>query len=186
MANDGFGGIGPAECPSIHALSSPGGFDLPADFTYDDGSDYEEEDVAEEDVSDGYAFEDRSLEFEMRLFQPPAFAAVSTPGELRRALRRGVNHIVLIQHMDLIDAKTEPDLPRQMEALDNAVGRVLNTTLSIVVRPSHTSTTTSLQATSAQARPAVLLEISRCIVMPHRSTACAAKHGTAHMRTAAE
>lgn len=112
-------------------------FRLPADFAYDDEGDYEEEVVAEGDLSDGYAFEDRSTQFESLLLRPPVFAAVSTPEELRKALQAGVNHIVVIKHMDLINARTEPDLPRQMEALDNAVGRVLNTTLSIVVRPLH-------------------------------------------------
>jgi len=112
-------------------------FRLPADFAYDDEGDYEEEVVAEGDLSDGYAFEDRSTQFESLLLRPPVFAAVSTPEELRKALQAGVNHILVIKHMDLINARPEPDLPRQMEALDNAVGRVLNTTLSIVVRPLH-------------------------------------------------
>lgn len=130
LAADGFGSIGPGECPSIHALALPGHLGLSPDFDdYADG-DYEVERVELDYVVDAFGYNDDIVQF-----VAPEFATVSTRGELRRRLRQGVSHIVVTQHLDLINAQTEPDLPKEFEALNNAVGRVKNTTLSIVVRP---------------------------------------------------
>lgn len=122
-----FGSIGAGDCPSIHAATWPGHFDLPDSNEYA-GGDYTEEDVNPEDVLDAFGYDEGIL-----ASIPPEFAAVSTPDEFQAALRAGVNHIVLKAHLDMIDSTPEPDLQR-VEALDGAIGRVLNTTLSIMVR----------------------------------------------------
>ena len=61
------------------------------------------------------------------------FRAVATAEELQEALRAGTNHILVTAHLNAADVVPERDLQVQ-EALSNAVGRVLNTTLSISVR----------------------------------------------------
>ena len=129
VAADGFGAIGPGECPSIHAQAMPGHFGVSPDFDDHADGDYEEERVPLDEVFDAFGYEEGFLQF-----IPREFAAVSDGRQLQRALQDGVNHIVVTQHLDLIDTRTVPDLPEEFLGLDSAVGRVLNTTLSIVVR----------------------------------------------------
>lgn len=62
-----------------------------------------------------------------------AFAAVATAEELQEALVRGTNHILITAHLDATDVEPVEDLEMR-EALNSAVGRVQNTTLSISVR----------------------------------------------------
>ena len=128
VATDGFGAIGPAECPSIHAQGLRGHSDVSPDYIDYVNGDYDYERVPQDNVFDGFGYEEGFLQF-----IPPAFAAVSNGRELQRALRDGASHIVVTQHLDLIDTRTVPDLPEEKLSLDHAVGRVKNTTLSIVV-----------------------------------------------------
>lgn len=130
VVSQGLGSIGPAECPSIHAQATPGSFDLPQEFAYYDDGDYDEEEVPEDNVFDAFPFE----EPDPSIPRTTLFASVSTPEEFQTALREGVIHIVVTQHLDMVDSETEPDLQPPIEALNNAVGRLSNTTLSIVVR----------------------------------------------------
>lgn len=75
---------------------------------------------------------------ELRIIPDPIggvrpFRAVATAEELQEAMRRGTNHILITAHLDATEVTPERDLEMR-EVLDNAVGRVLNTTLSISVR----------------------------------------------------
>eukprot|EP00892_Ulva_mutabilis_P000458 jgi/Ulvmu1/10412/UM062_0007.1 len=87
------------QCPSVHAGSWPGHYDLPSDADYYDG-DYTTVDVSDTDVS--AAFELGEL------------------GELT----------VPLTHLDMVDSTPVRDL-RNREALNNAVGRVDESTISI-------------------------------------------------------
>eukprot|EP00892_Ulva_mutabilis_P000479 jgi/Ulvmu1/10431/UM062_0027.1 len=119
------GAISSGDCPSIHAASWPGHFDLPGDVVEFSAGDYTEADVDDEDVLDAFMYEEG-----VTTTIAPEFAVVDTPDEFQDALRAGVNHIVLTAHLDMVDSQPEPDLEGE-EALDGAIGRVLNTTLSI-------------------------------------------------------
>lgn len=112
------GAIGAADCPSLLALGRPGRFMI------DDGQvNYAQSYDLEEGEEGQYDYD----EYE------PEFAAVGTPDELQDALRAGTNHIVITAHLDMTASTPEPDL-NKLEALNSAIGRVSNTTLSIVVR----------------------------------------------------
>ena len=58
----------------------------------------------------------------------------TSPSRFQDAIRAGVKHIVLTEHMDMTAVRTEIDMDPAEEALSTAVGRVAFTTRSIVVR----------------------------------------------------
>lgn len=62
------------------------------------------------------------------------FIAAATPGRFQDAMRAGVEHILLMEHLDMTRSPTEPDMDEQAEALDTAIGRLQETTKSIGVR----------------------------------------------------
>ena len=118
--------IGSAQCPTLHASSWPGHFDLPYDTAdYEVDYYYEPEDAGGEDLLlDYFTYDDYT----------PQFRAVATPDELQEALQAGTKHILILAHLDMTSSTPEPDLPEEVEALNNAIGRVSTTTLSIAVR----------------------------------------------------
>lgn len=126
-------GIVRGRCPILPGASEPGHFqDLLAEAEEDDDQDYTVSLSAESDivVLDGSYDYYSDVEFDIL---PPAFAVVRTPAEFQAALRVGAFHILVKEHLDMTDSPTEPDLVG-LEGLNSAVGRVLNTTRSIVVR----------------------------------------------------
>lgn len=144
--------IGTAQCPNLHASARPAGpLDLPPGAEYLDGYGYEygsenlefpgQDVVVVEEDEEYIVVEGPSVEVlgPDEFFEPenvaPEFRAVATPRELQLALRDGTYHILITAHLDMTGVTPEMDL-QQLEALDNAVGRVLNTTLTITVRTS--------------------------------------------------
>ena len=61
------------------------------------------------------------------------FVSVRTPKEFQAALEAGVRHIVLTAHLDMRQSPSPPRI-KGKESLNNAVGRLEDTTVSIVVR----------------------------------------------------
>lgn len=68
------------------------------------------------------------------VYVPPLFWAVSTPEELQDALQAGPTHILITAHLDMTTVPGLPDEPQKNATLNNAVGRLSNTTFSIAVR----------------------------------------------------
>ena len=58
------------------------------------------------------------------------FANVGTPMEFQAALKAGVRHIVLTAHLDMRQSPSPPSIQGK-ESLNNVVGRVEDTTVSI-------------------------------------------------------
>lgn len=125
--------IGSAQCPAIHAVGWPGHFDEPPNTEEYSGDYYLSpgetpgEAPWEADVLDYFTYEDYT----------PQFVAVATPDEFQEALRVGAKHILIENHLNMTASTPVPDKPREVEALDNAIGRLSNTTLTIVVLPSN-------------------------------------------------
>lgn len=117
-----------------------GGFDydyLPVDDPLDpDGvaDDYSEP-VEEFEVPDRYIYES-NYDYAGEDLDHPEFAEVATPEDFQEALGAGAQHILITAHLDMRQSPYAPDLDG-VEALNKAVGRVQNTTLSIVVRCWH-------------------------------------------------
>lgn len=130
IGNNGETSVGPGQCPSIHAQTWPG---HRQDYMAPDSGAYVFGDYAERDVRDEYILDDFGYGEDLLTSIPPEFSAVSTPEQLRRALRAGVNHIVVTQHMDAVDARAERDFRPHTAALNSALGRVKTTTLTIKV-----------------------------------------------------
>lgn len=125
-------GIVRGRCPILPSAAEPGHFEeLLAESELDEEPDYTESDYEYNIVLDGNSYQYYGDgDYEIR---PPEFVAVATPAEFQAALRVGAFHILVKEHLDMTDAPTEPDLIG-LEGLNSAVGRVLNTTRSIVVR----------------------------------------------------
>lgn len=123
-------GIVRGRCPILPSAAEPGHFEeLLAESELDEEPDYTESDYEYNIVLDGNSYQYYGDgDYEIR---PPEFVAVATPAEFQAALRVGAFHILVKEHLDMTDAPTEPDLIG-LEGLNSAVGRVLNTTRSIV------------------------------------------------------
>ena len=63
---------------------------------------------------------------------PGLFAEVATAEAFQVALENGVEHILLTAHLDMLSSPFAPDVVG-VEALNKAIGRVLDSTKSIAV-----------------------------------------------------
>eukprot|EP00892_Ulva_mutabilis_P000465 jgi/Ulvmu1/10419/UM062_0015.1 len=61
----------------------------------------------------------------------PKFLAVATPGKFQDAIRAGVQHILITEHLDMTNSPTEQDMDPEVQALNRGVGRLWETTRSI-------------------------------------------------------
>lgn len=62
------------------------------------------------------------------------FLAASTPGRFQAAVRAGIKHILITDHLDMTKSPREPDADPEAQALNNGVARIRETTLSVGVR----------------------------------------------------
>lgn len=62
------------------------------------------------------------------------FLAASTPDKFQAAVRAGIKHILITDHLDMTESPREPDADPEAQALNNGVARVRETTQSIGVR----------------------------------------------------
>lgn len=63
----------------------------------------------------------------------PRFLDVATPGKFQDAIRAGIQHILITEHMNMTASPTENDMDNPVQALNGAIGRVKETTKSIGV-----------------------------------------------------